>query len=59
MLFSPTLSSYIGEFDISLFFFWGGGGSIIIGNHNHAVFTTVRITFGFAFMFIEYTLFVY
>ena len=49
----------MGEFDISLFvFFWGGGG-IIIGNHNHVVFTTVRITFGFAFMFIEYTLFVY
>jgi len=50
---------FIGELDISLLLLFFFGGGIIIGNHNHAVFTTVRITFGFAFMFIEYTLFVY
>ena len=37
----------------------GGVGLIIIGDHNHAVLTTVRIMLGFAFMFIEHTLFVY
>ena len=34
-------------------------GLTIIGDHNHAVLTTVRIMVGYAFKFIEYTLFVY
>ena len=46
---------------IVIIFFGGGGagGLIIIGDHNHAVLTTVRIMLGFAIMFIEYTYFVY